>query len=177
MIVKLFIKKFKNRIKRSNPRMWYDILAFDYTYSWLPVNIKITTTTTSDNTGNWTMCVYAYTNEFIDIHRNRTYQNGEMSIVLFNKIKNKEYNKLNKRDYYFIVLNKKNSNDIIINSLKGLTTLTPNINNLPFQICWNKNRIYNYKPVKENIKMFIQTLQNPRPSWKEIFLTNMRTLS
>ena len=37
--------------------MWYDILAYDYMYKWIPINIKTTTTKTSDNTGNLTMCV------------------------------------------------------------------------------------------------------------------------
>ena len=39
--------------------MWYDILAFDNMYNWIPINIKTTTTTTSDNTGNLAICVYA----------------------------------------------------------------------------------------------------------------------
>ena len=73
------------------------------------------------------MCVYSYTNENLNI-----YENSKMCDILFNKIKNKEYNK---KDYYFIVINKNNSKDIIVNSL---TILSPNINNLPFQICWNK---------------------------------------
>lgn len=122
--------------------MWYDILTFDYIYGWIPINIKTTTTLITDNTGNLTMCVYAYINELLDIHRDKSYENGKINYILFNKLKNKNYNTNNKKDYYFIVLNKTNSNDIIIiNSLKGLTLLIPNINNLPFQVCWDKNRI------------------------------------
>ena len=83
------------------------------------------------------MCVYSYTNENLNIYNKKSYENSKMSDILFNKIKNKEYNKNNKKDYYFIVINKNNSKDIIVNSLKGLTILSPNINNLPFQICWN----------------------------------------
>ena len=52
-----------SRIKKPKARMWYDILVKDYQYGWLPVNIKTTTTKTSDNTGNLAICVYAYTNE------------------------------------------------------------------------------------------------------------------
>ena len=59
-ITKLLINKFGNKIKKPKIRMWYDILAFDYMYGWLPINIKTTTTITSDNTGNLAMCVYAY---------------------------------------------------------------------------------------------------------------------
>ena len=123
------------------------------------------------------MCVYSYTNEMLDIHSHNTYNNGKMSNILFNKIKNKEYNTNNKKDYYFLVLNKNNSNDIIINSLKGLRTVTQNLNNLPFQIKWCDNKIFEYKNINIQIKLFIDCLQKPKPSWKETFMTNIRTIN
>ena len=175
-IIKLLIEKFGFKIKKPKIRMWYDILAFDYIYGWIPINIKTTTTITSDNTGNLAMCVHAYTNEILDIYRDKTYENGKMSDILFDKLKNKEYNTNNKKDYYFIVLNKTDASDIIVNSLKGLTILTPNINNLPFQVCWDKNRTFKYEKINKKIKLFIDCLKKPRPSWKEIFMSNIRTL-
>jgi hypothetical protein len=176
IIIDIIIKEFGDRIKKPKIRMWYDILIFDYIYGWLPVNIKTTTTLTNDNTGNLSMCVYSYTNENLNIYNKKSYENSKMSDILFNKIKNKEYNKNNKKDYYFIVINKNNSKDIIINSLKGLTILSPNINNLPFQICWNKNRNFKYENIQIKIKSFIECLQKPKPSWKEIFMENMRSI-
>lgn len=175
-VIKLLIEKFGEKIKKPKIRMWYDILAFDYMYGWVPINIKTTTTITSDNTGNLAMCVYAYTNEILDIHRGKSYENGKMSDILFNKLKNKKYNTNNKKDYYFIVLNKTDASDIIVNSVKGLTILTPNINNLPFQVCWDKNRTFNYENINKKIKLFIDCLQKPKPSWKETFMSNIRTL-
>lgn len=175
-VIKLLIEKFDEKIKKPKIRMWYDILAFDYMYGWVPINIKTTTTITSDNTGNLAMCVYAYTNEILHIHRDKSYENGKMSDILFNKLKNKNYNTNNKKDYYFIVLNKTDSSDIIVNSVKGLTILTPNINNLPFQVCWDKNRIFTYENINKKIKLFIECLQKPKPSWKETFMSNIRTL-
>lgn len=176
-VIKLLIEKFGEKIKKPKIRMWYDILAFDYMYGWVPINIKTTTTITSDNTGNLAMCVYAYTNETLDIHRDKSYENGKMSDILFNKLKNKKYNTNNKKDYYFIVLNKTDASDIIVNSVKGLTILTPNINNLPFQVCWNKNRTFKYENINKKIKLFIDCLQKPKPSWKETFMSNIRTLN
>lgn len=173
-IIELIATKFKDRIKKPKLRMWYDILVFDYLYGWLPVNIKTTTTTTHDNTGNLTMCVYAYTNEKIDI--NKRYNNGEMSDKLLINLKNKKYSTNNKRDYYFIILNKKDKHDIIVNSLKGLSLLTPNINNLPFQVCWNKNRIFKYEHINKKIKVFIECLKKPKRSWKEKFMTDIRKI-
>ena len=120
-VIDLLIKKFGDKIKPPKIRMWYDILAFDYMYGWIPINIKTTTTTTSDNIGNLAMCVYAYTNEILDINKDKYYVNGKMSDILFNKLKNKKYNTNNKKDYYFIVLNKTDATDIIINSVKGLS--------------------------------------------------------
>jgi hypothetical protein len=175
-VIKLLIAKFGEKIKKPEKRHWYDILVFDYIYGWLPVNIKTTTTLTSDNTGNLAMCVYSYTNEILDIHRDKTYENGKMSDILFNKLKNKEYNTNNKKDYYFIVLNKTDASDIIVNSVKGLTLLTPNINNLPFQVNWSKNRGFKYKNINKNIKLFVDCLQKPKPSWQETFMSNIRTL-
>ena len=99
-----------------------------------------------------------------------------MSNILINKLKNKNYNYNNKKDYYFIVLNKKISDDIIINSIKGLIKLTSNINNLPFQVNWNKNKIFTYENINKKIKLFIECLQKPKLSWKENFMINIRTL-
>jgi hypothetical protein len=175
-VVKLLSEKFGARIKIPEKRHWYDILAYDYIYGWIPINIKTTTTLTSDNTGNLAMCVYAYTDEVLDIHNNKSYDNGKMSNILVNKLKNKEYNFISKKDYYFIVLNKTDSTIIIVNSVKGLTLLTPNINNLPFQVCWNNNRTYKYENIVKKIKQFIDCLQKPKPCWKEKFMSNIRTL-
>ena len=176
-VITLLTDKFGSKIKKPCIRMWYDILVFDVMYGWLPVNIKTTTTTTSDNTGNLAMCVYAYTDDStIDIERNKTYENGKMSELLFEKLKTKKYNKNNKKDYYFIVLNKSVKNDVIINSVKGLTLLTPNNNNLPFQVNWGKNRDFHYENIRKKVKLFIECLQRPKPSWKETFMGNIRTL-
>ena len=173
-IKKLLCEKFDKKIKEPKKRMWYDILAFDSIYGWIPINIKTTTTKTNDNTANLAMCVYAYTDEKLDF--DKSYHNGEMSNILFNKLKNKEYNRNPKKDYYFLVLNKTEPSDIIINSVKGLVELTPNINNLPFQVRWNKNRTFQYENINKKVKLFIDCLQKSRLSWKDTFMSNIRTL-
>jgi hypothetical protein len=74
-------------------------------------------------------------------------------------------------------LNKTDTTDVIVNSVKGLVLLTPNINNIPFQVCWDKNRLFKYGDIDDKIKLFITCLQRPKPSWKESFMANMRTLA
>lgn len=175
-IITILFENFRERIKKPKIRMWYDILAFDYLYGWIPINIKTTTTLTCDNTGNLAMCVYSYTDEILDIYRDKSYENGKMSILLINKLRNIQYNKNPKKDYYFLVMNKTNSMDVIINSVKGLSVLTPNVNNLPFQVCWNKNRIFTYGPIEKKVRLFVECLQKPKPSWKEEFMSNIRIL-
>lgn len=174
IIVGLLVKKYSKRIYRPKKRMWYDILIYDYIYEWIPVNIKSTTTTTHDNTGNLAICVYAYTNKDLDLYK--SYKNGDMSKILVKKLKKRQYNYKPKKDYYFIVLNKKNRNDVIINSIKGLTELTPNVNNLPFQICWSKNKKFIYKNINTNIELLLNSLQKPKKSWKEDFMSAIRKL-
>jgi len=173
-IIGLLLKKFENRIKIPKIRMWYDILLYDKIFGWIPVNIKTTNMNTRDNVGNLTLCVYSYTNFKLNLDNTKTYYNGIMSKILISKIHNKEYNKNYKKDYYFLVINKNNSKDIIINSIKGLNKLYPNTNNLPFQICWNKNKEYKYDNISSKINLFINCLLRTKKNWKEQFLQNFK---
>ena len=176
-IIKKISEKYINKIKKPNIRMWYDILVFDNIYGWLPVNLKTTTTLTCDNIGNLATCVYAYTDEKLDLQQIKTYENGVMSKLLIEKIKNNKYNLNSKKDYYFIVLNKNNNSDVIVNSIKGLSILAPNSNNLPFQVCWNKNRVFNYENINKKIKLFVKCIQSQKISWKETFVQDIKQLN
>lgn len=173
-IIDILVKKFQNKIKVPKIRMWYDILLYDKIFGWIPVNIKTTNMNTRDNVGNLTLCVHSYTNFKLDLEYPRTYYNGFMSKILISKLNNKEYNRNYKKDYYFLVINKNNSKDIIINSVKGLNKLYPNTNNLPFQICWNKNKYYKYENIGSKINLFINCLLNTKKNWKEQFLENFK---
>lgn len=176
--------EFKDKIKIPKERWWYDILLKDRQYGWLPVNIKTTTMKTADNTGNLAMCVQAYTDEEVLLHPHQTPRtklskpstnNGSMSKILINKLENKQLNYKTKKDYYFVVINK-NNGSIIVNSVKGLVDLTPNLHNIPFQIRWNKNTAHVYGNIKDKTNMFIRCLQTPNPTWEEKFMKEIRQL-
>lgn len=62
-IISLIQENFQNKIIIPKKRMWYDILLLDKVYGYIPVNIKTTSTKTSDNVSNLAPCVYAYTDE------------------------------------------------------------------------------------------------------------------
>ena len=87
---------------------------------------------------------------------------------------NKKINYKHKKDYYFLVLNKNNNKHVIVNSVKGLKKITPNINNLPFQVKWNVNQEFQYKHIQLCVKDFLDVIKKPNPSWKETFFQNVR---
>ena len=41
---------------------------------------------------------------------------------------------------------------------------------------WNDNKEYKYDIIDNKIKMFIECLKKPKPSWMEIFMSNIRTI-
>lgn len=161
--------KLKNRIKISKDRHWHDFYVIDNGIKY-PVNLKITNCKSADNVGNFALCVYAYTDHQMDLEQ--SYNNGAMSKILIEKLKNKRLNYCLSRDYFFVVINKSN-NDIIINSMKSLDHLTYNINNLPFQIRWDKNTNYNPKRINKVVKSFVELFSREIIYWKKYFIDNI----
>jgi adenine-specific DNA-methyltransferase len=86
------------------------------------------------------------------------------------KIVTKEfYNRNLKKHYYFLVINKR-TNNTIVNSIKGLSHLTKNENNLPFQINWSKNTVYKYKHIDDSIALFCNLFSGKKTGWRTKFL-------
>jgi len=168
-------KILKNRINIAKNRHWYDISVYDYQYGWLVINIKSTTTKNSDNIGGMIICYYSLIVNNVDI--NKSYNNSMVSVKLKNglldirHLKNTEY----KKDYYFLVINK-TTNEIIVNSFKGLTVLTPNLNNLPCQVNWSKNKTFKYTNIEKVRDNLVRAIQTPKPNYKEIFIQDIRNI-
>jgi hypothetical protein len=159
-------------ILKAKERMWYDILLFDVTHGWIPINIKTTLGTSHDNIGNLSLCLYSYTN--YEMRFDKNYSNGQIYKILINKLKNAEIN-LSLRNYYFLVVIK-NTNVVIVNSMLSLSKLTPNLNNLPFQICWNNNKIIDKIDVHEQIKRFLHCIKQPKNNWRELFINSIKNI-
>ena len=167
-ILEILKEKYKQKIIIPNKRMWYDFLFFDLKFGLLPINIKSSFMNTSDNVGNLAICIQSYIN--YDLDYNNLYNSGEISKILIENIKNKNFNKKTFKDYYFLIIDKNNGN-IILNSLKGISKLTPNNNNLPFQIKWNDNLDFKYIHINKIIEIFISLYD--KTTWKENFLNEM----
>jgi hypothetical protein len=130
---------------------------------------------TADNVGNMSLCLQSFTDYKLDI--DGKYNNGDTTSKFLSKIKSKEYNEDFRKDYYFLVINKNNTKDIIINSVLGVSNITPNVNNLPFQIKWNNNREYTLNNVKDKVLEHLNVIKkNAKQTWQEKLLSGMREL-
>lgn len=181
MILSHIISHFnteKEIIVAPKKRWWYDFKVYDDELErWFPVNIKSTTTETSDNIGNLTTIVQAYTSYNLDL--NKRYNNGILTDI-FKLCKREEmWNQDIYKDYYFLVIDKKEKR-IIINSVLGLSIITKNKNNLPFQIKWKNNLFYHLEDenpethIYLQIQKFLNLYRIEKVSWQEKFLEELR---
>ena len=128
-IINILSSKFI--IERPDTRDWYDF-SFKQNDNFYPVNIKISTTKTADNLNCKLGIYYALTGELPDFNNGVNWET--YFATLSKNIKE------NSKDYYFLIINKDNTKDIFATSLKCLTNLVANGNNLPFQVKWDDNR-------------------------------------
>lgn len=140
-VLKLIENKFNIDVPQA--RNWSDFYISN-----IPVNIKITTTNTADNASSKNGLYFALTGEIY-------YGNGQWDNYL--KLL-KENLKDTEKDYYFLIINKQDTNDIFINSLKNIFTLQPNGNNLPFQIKWCDNKKLHQKSWAETKALLLGAL-------------------
>lgn len=141
----LDIINFGFKINRQKVRDWIDF-SIEIGNIYYPVNIKVTTTTTTDNLNCKLGIYYALTGMQPNFSNDIQWPN-------YFKILS-EHLQENDKDYYFLVVSKTDLNDIFLTSLKTLQELTPNGNNLPFQANWEKNRkgvLRTYDEAKEFI--------------------------
>lgn len=144
-ITNILSKNFNILLPRDRERYDFAIQSWNKFY---PVNIKVSDTTHNDNLNCKLWIYYALTWKLPNFPNETSREN------FLTKLKQDLQD--NNADYYFLVINKKNLSDIILNSLKWLESLVPNGNNLPFQCQWNNNRRFIVRNFSE-IKSFILT--------------------
>jgi len=144
-VLLLIKQKYNDIIKTPKIRDWYDF-AIETDEYFYPVNIKITDTTHADNLNCKLGIYYALTGKL------PSFDNEISWIHYFESLH--DYMIENNKDYYFLIINKNNPNDVFVNGLKTLKTLQPNGNNLPFQCKWNMNR-YPEERTFDEAKAFI----------------------
>ncbi|WP_448530508.1 hypothetical protein [Raineya sp.] len=152
-LLNLIQSKFEVQIPKA--RAWYDF-ALETQNTFIPVNIKVSQTTQADNLNCKLGIYYALTGILPDFSNEIPYEN------YFTKLKVNLQTYIDK-DYYFLVVNKNDNQDIFVNSLKCLQEIQPNGNNLPFQCKWDSNRNMvqrNFQEAKDFIlKGYAQSLR------------------
>lgn len=126
-ITDILVKKYGNDIQIPKVRDWWDVKIFGY-----PCNIKSSKyESAADNFSSKAAILYALT----DLPEDKV---KVVSWHKFHQALMDHSAEDNYRDYYILSLNKRN-NEVHLSSLKTLEKLTPNGNNLPFQIKWRDN--------------------------------------
>ena len=119
-------------INKPRSREWWDITCEDDQRTY-PINIKISNLRGNDNVQCKLGIYYALTGIW------PTFQN-EISWENFFRKLSEDIDTATDKDYYFLIVNKEDSSDVIATSLKSISSLVPNGNNLPFQCNWGLNR-------------------------------------
>lgn len=119
-------------IKKPRSREWWDITYEDDQQAY-PINIKISNLRGNDNVQCKLGIYYALTGIWPDFQNEISWEN------FFRKL-SEDIDTNTDRDYYFLIVNKEDSSDVIATSLKSISSLVPNGNNLPFQCNWGSNR-------------------------------------
>ena len=129
MVLELLTEKYgEENVVKPPPRSWWDLKLFGY-----HTNIKSSdfTNSASDNFSSKAAMLFALT----DLPESEVEINGWQKWQT--ALKNNS-GKENNRDYYIIVIDK-STGKVYLQTLKSLQVLTPNGNNLPFQINWARN--------------------------------------
>ena len=129
MVLELLSEQYgEENVIKPPPRSWWDLKLFGY-----HTNIKSSdfTNSASDNFSSKTAMLFALT----DLPESEVEINGWQKWQT--ALKNNSGTE-NNRDYYIIVIDKSTGN-VYLQTLKSLQVLTPNGNNLPFQIDWARN--------------------------------------
>ena len=155
LIVKIYSKHPYGdyEIDTSVDRKWYDLAFINKNdkNDIIPINIKVSKLGT-DNISGKEGIFYALTGKNPD-----NFNTSSWETFMNNIEKNLDIHLDASKDYYFLVFNKKVENDCYWTSLKCLTELTQNPNNLPFQSNWTLNRV---RVKRSNIDAFKFLLSN-----------------
>ena len=127
-IIDLLVEKYgEENIQRPKAREWWDVKVFGY-----PLQIKSSKYgSAADNFSSKAAILYALTNLPEDKVTVTSWQKFQQALIQYGL-------EDNNRDYYIFSLNKV-TNEVHLSSLKTLRKITPNGNNLPFQIKWADN--------------------------------------
>lgn len=131
-------------IGKGHNRHWYDIQIEGHY-----LDIKVSECKSADNTNAKKAIYYFLTGQDPAIV-------SDQRSTFFKKTRENE-SPNEKRDYYYLVINKQDTNDVFVVSLKTLSHCSPNANNEPFQAVWDKCRCPTPRDWKQARNFLLQT--------------------
>lgn len=151
-VLDLLMDKYGEEILfRPPPRKWFDLW---HKPSGTPINIKVTSMKGADNACNFLALLWSFTD--LKISHTRSAKKGkDWSELLSFWTKNPTFTQSEERDYWFFVIDKNNTSNIIVNSLRLLEEPTGNPSNPPFQIDWKKNSNPKQRTFEEAFKLYM----------------------
>jgi len=148
-------------------RHWYDFSILDNFGNWYPVNIKVSSMRGNDNLSSKLGLYYALTGINPNVNSVPNDWNGFLQ-SLSSHIQDTN------ADYWFLVVNRNNTQDIFVTSLKQLNSLNPNGSNPPFQCNWNTNKVLQTRSFVDskvfllyNLQLSLQLRANPYISFQQ----------
>ena len=120
----------------------------DFKIYGVPVNLKMSSLNTGDNVASSEALLYTIIGE----RTNGRWGGRIKALKEYVNHENLFWEQIEPKDYYFLVVNKNDTTDIFWTSMRSLTVLRPNGNNLPFQCEWGKNREMVERTIDESNK-------------------------
>ncbi len=148
----------------TNNRAWYDFICKDNkTQQKYYCDIKISNCESNDNMNAKKAIYWLLTGD------KNTEEVPNQNNKFFEKMKKNE--NLTDRDFYYLVINKKELNDIFIVSLKNINSagIIGSVNNPPFQANWSKCKIPENKTMVAAKDFFLK-------EWAGVIKRNIRVL-
>lgn len=160
-----------NSLKLNIPksREWFDFaIESTVTDLFIPVNIKVSNCNTSqaDNLNCKLGILYTLTG----INPKALKLSQSSGWEKYFKTLDQKMSSYTSADYYFLVINKTEADDVFFTSLKTIQTLTPNGNNLPFQCVWSKNRVRIERSFKESQYFLLSSFKDSIEKIKIVYL-------
>lgn len=151
-VVELLVKKYgKDVVFVPKARKWYDIW---HKPSGTPINIKVSSLAGADNACNFLSLLWCFTDNEIKHDRSANKRKDWAELLKF--LTETDVTRLSvNRDYWFFVVDKNDTSNVIINSIKQLPQPVGNPSNPPFQVNWSNNKKTCKRTLRESLDLYI----------------------
>ena len=151
IILDLLMERYGEEVLyRSPARKWFDVWHIP---SGTPINIKTTSMKGSDNACNFLALLWCFTD--LEIDKARAANKSKDWKQLLDFLGKNSIFESDSRDYWFFVVDKGDTSNVVVNSLKRLPSPSGNPSNPPFQVNWKNNKKQEKRTFKEACDLYV----------------------